>query len=109
MLHLPITQRIIIGLALITTAGILVHDTKFDKAFALALPFAATVASLSHGADLSGNAHTHVERVSVSQLNSSMPRAQARDDHRRYLLPKHATRGFAVPQDHTLVLTPTFA
>ena len=85
-------HRIIAGIAVLTTFGILVHDTKFDEAIALAVPVATITAGLgSHALDFGGNSHTHVERASMAQAFSGIPRLQARDDHRRYL-PKYAGR-----------------
>ncbi|MCA9335006.1 hypothetical protein KC953_02580 [Candidatus Saccharibacteria bacterium] len=90
----PLFEKIVIGFALVTSLGILLHDTKFDEAVALAVPvIAVTVgAGLHHAIDSSDSAHTHVERVSVAQHFSGMPRAQARDDHRKYLMPKYTAR-----------------
>ena len=101
MFKFTLTQRILITLAVVTTVGVLLHDTKFDKAFALALPVVTIGVGIStHAIDFGGSAHTHVERVSIEKANSmtnGLPRVQVRDDHRRYQLPKHV-RGFATPR-----------
>ena len=93
MFKLPLYQRFLICFAVLTTVGILVHDTKFDEAVALALPVATI--SFAFGTHLDGlgdNAHTHVERASMAQAFAGIPRVQARDDHRRYYLPKSISR-----------------
>jgi|TARA_B100001250_G_C19403120_1_gene615628 hypothetical protein len=86
-------QRILIGLGIVVALGILVHDTKFDKAFALALPaVTAAIGAGSHAFDFSGHAHTHVERASLSHAFATIPRAQPRDDYRKYNLEKYFGR-----------------
>jgi hypothetical protein len=89
----PLFHRLAISLALIIMFGVLVHDTKFDKAFKLAVPAAAAAAVAAHALDIAGgHAHTHVERVSVSSAFAASPSMQPRDDHRRYYLSKKTTR-----------------
>lgn len=76
-----VLQRIFIGLGVIAALGILIHDTKFDKALALALPVASVTFGLgSQALDLGGTSHTHVERASLSHVFTGMPRVQPRDD-----------------------------
>ncbi len=84
----PIIHRTAVCLTILTSLGILVHDTRFDTAVTLALPFAA--ATLSLGAvsslDIHDNAHTHIERGSLKNaFATGTPRIQPRDDNRRYL------------------------
>lgn len=87
-------QRSVIGLAVLTVLGILVHDTKFDKAVIMSLPVAAVVfGASSHAVDFGNSAHTHVERVHLSNALSSIPRIQPRNDQRRHYLQKHISRG----------------
>ena len=105
-------QRTIISLAVITVFGILVHDTKFDQAatVALAIPIGMTL-SLAHAPELKSEGHTHVERVSVDKavhFVNGMPKIQARNDHRKYLLTRHLS-GFNIPDEHTLMLQPALA
>lgn len=105
MLITPLFQRLLLGLALFAAVGILVHDTKIDKAVSLALPVAAITFGVgSHVFDLSGQAHTHVERVSLNQAFSTIPRAQPRDDHRRYYLQKYLSRGSNFFGDSTVYM-----
>ncbi len=89
-------QKVIIGFACFTALGILVHDTKFDQAMTLALPIAAISFGLSmHAFDAADSSHTHVERASMSQLNTGNPRIRNRDDHRMYVMPKFLAQGNA--------------
>lgn len=55
-------------IALVTVFGVAVHDTKIDTLATLAIALPAVMASFE-GATLlhSGEAHTHVEKVSVSE------------------------------------------
>ncbi len=81
-----VIQRIVICIAVITSLGILIHDTKFDKAVKLALPVATVAFGLSsHALDLGGNAHTHVERASLSHVFAGVPRIVPAQD-RKYNL-----------------------
>lgn len=56
--------------ALITVFGIAVHDTKIDTMTKLAIALPAVMASFEGAHTLlhSGEAHTHVEKVSVSEV-----------------------------------------
>lgn len=86
-------QRIFLGLGVIVAFGILIHDTKFDKAVALAVPVATVALGLgSHALDMAGNAHTHVERATLSSAFAGIPRVKPRDDYRYYNLQKYFGR-----------------
>ena len=91
---LTLLHRIAISIAIIVTFGVLVHDTRFDKIVKIATVPAAAIASAlgAHGLDFGGHAHTHVERVSLNNVLSSMPRTQPRDDNRRHYLSKNLSR-----------------
>lgn len=78
-------NRVAISFACFISLGILVHDTKFDKAFSLALPVAAISFGLSsHVLDFHDGVHTHVERVHLNHALQGMPRKQPRNDMRKY-------------------------
>lgn len=83
-------QRSLACLGIVVTLGILVHDTKFDKAVSLALPVAVASFGLSaHAIEVGENAHTHVERVSTSHyFSQGSPRIHNRDKRFGYVLPK---------------------
>lgn len=99
------TQRLshlaIFTLSLVTVAGVLVHDTRIDKATttALTLPIAlVAVDAASKLTALSGDPHTHSERGSLSQamrgIGGGTPRIQPRDDDKKYHLQKKVAKGF---------------
>lgn len=105
----PLIQRTLITFAILTTFGVLVHDTKIDQALAIAVPVGLVV--LAQVPTLHSEGHTHVERVAFeksSHLTSGMPRVQPRDDHRKYVLGKR-TGGFNSLNEHILVFEPTLA
>ena len=90
-------QRSAIILALLTTLGILVHDTKLEKAAALFVAVPAALASLGGIPRLASDGHNHIERVSLSNavrdLHNGTPRIQPRDDHKKYSLQKNVAKG----------------
>lgn len=93
----PFIQRTAIVLALLTTFGILVHDTKFDKALSLFIAVPAALASLGGIPKLAGEGHNHIERVSIGNaardLHSGTPRLQPRDEHKKFVLQKNVVKG----------------
>jgi hypothetical protein len=82
-------------ISLTTTSGILVHDTHIDQA-AAAIAMPTVLASHDTTGKLGAETHTHVERMSVSRvvttLNSHTPVTQPRED-RKHLMQKHVSRG----------------
>lgn len=91
-------NRSAFALALLTTVGVLVHDTKIDYATATALAIPAVLMSLdsSKALNLGGTDHTHVERVSFSRavniLNSGNNRTAPRSD-KKFLPAKKVAKG----------------
>lgn len=87
-------KRIVLGIAVLTSMGTVVHDTKIDKAYQLTVPLVSASGGLgSHYDGLNeGTSHTHVERTSFSQQVSALPKIQPRNDHRRYTIPKSSSR-----------------
>jgi hypothetical protein len=91
------------AVALVTVLGIAVHDTKIDSLtrFALAIPVFAIAyegASMLAMLGLSGDAHTHVERVSVERSadrnTSLMPKTPTRhNEDKKYRMQKRVPRG----------------
>lgn len=95
MLHYQLFQRTLIIFSLVTSVGILLHDTKVDQAAKLALPAVLIGYELStHIPKLGNEGHTHIERVSIGNavrdLHAGMPRITPRDEHKKYALPKYA-------------------
>lgn len=104
-------NRILISVAVVTTLGILLHDTKFDKATTLALSLPAMALSLGATAyvpNLQGESHTHVERAAFDKSSRIANSVPPRDDYRKYLISKHS-RSFNAPEPHSLVLDPVLA
>ena len=102
-------QRALIAFAVITSFGVLVHDTKLDQAaaVALAIPLGMTLGMAAHAPELRSEGHTHIERAAFEKTlqQNNIP---VRNDHRRYMLAKHA-RGFNMPEPHMLVVDPETA
>lgn len=84
-----------VSLAVLTSMGTLLHDTKLNKAYELSVPLNSVSINLTSSLEGLNHAtsHTHVESASVSSPFDSNPRLQVRDDFRRYYLPKHMSRG----------------
>jgi hypothetical protein len=88
-------QRFFVFLAVVTSMGTLVHDTRLNKVAEVAAPisnisidFMSNLETLSHA-----SSHTHVEEAAAaSQSPDGVPRIQARDEHRKYLIPKVLSR-----------------
>jgi hypothetical protein len=106
-----IINPIAILISLATASGILVHDTKIDKAASVALSTPAIMASYdAPGKAISFNSdvHTHIERVSFSQtintLNAHTPSVQPRTDDKKHLMQKHVPRGHHAFDNYNLPL-----
>lgn len=79
----------------LAVTGILVHDTKWDKAVTLAMPFAAVALGMSADAVKFGdNAHTHSERGSLNRaFASGLPRVLPPNDKRRHIAKRNTQNG----------------
>lgn len=89
-----------IMLSLSTMFGVFIHDTKIDQMTVVAMAVPAIVASYELGSKAinMGEAHTHSERASLSQmvrsLNHESPRTTPRkSEDKKHLLQKHVARG----------------
>ncbi|MDB5183872.1 MAG: hypothetical protein JWO07_553 [Candidatus Saccharibacteria bacterium] len=94
----PLFQQFLIGLAILTSMGTLVQDTRINKALEVTVPLSNVSVNISSnldGLNEAASAHTHVEQTAVTQELAGIPRVQARDDHRRYTLPKYSSRSNA--------------
>lgn len=109
MIFTTLLQRALVSLAVVTTFGVLVHDTKFDQAatIALAIPFGLTL-TLAQGIELKSEGHTHVERAAFEKSARTVNSVPPRGDGRKYRLAKHM-HGFNMPEPHTLQLSPALA
>lgn len=96
-----IFNSLAIFLSLSTSTGILLHDTKIDKAVttALATPLlASTIDSSVKTVTFKIEPHSQVERVSFAKAlvaaQSDNPRIQPRtNEDKKYQLPKNVFRG----------------
>ncbi len=88
-------------IALTTLCGIALHETKLDAMTSLSAALPAIVASYGTASimmHLSGNEHTHVERVSVenvaNRLTSHTPSTPSRHgDNKKYRMQKNIPKG----------------
>lgn len=89
-----------IFLSLSTATGVLLHDTKLDKAASLAPAVTANFdPAEQRSVKLVGDAHTHVDRSSLSQavrdIRAQNPRIQPRStEDKKHMLQKNVPRGF---------------
>lgn len=94
-------ERLAITVSIITAIGIFVHDMKIDKFTLTAIALPVVIASLEGTSKLalfSSDAHTHVERASITQavadLRSPNPRIQPRaQDDKKHLMQRYVARG----------------
>ena len=84
-------QRAAVVLAITTALGILVHDTKFDKALSIFVAVPAALA-LTGVPKLASEGHNHIERVSLRDLQTH-PRVGPRGDDKKYSMTKKVSRG----------------
>ena len=93
-----------------TSTGALVQDTKLGRVAEVAVPLSDVSLNLSShldGLNEAASAHTHVEQPAISQqFAGGIPRMQARDDHRRYVIPKYASRS-NTPDGDSQILWPS--
>jgi len=88
-------------------SGIILHDSRLDKAAALAIaPVSMTQYESSKPLSLS-EAHTHVERSAFSQAVNTyqtVPAMQPRSDTRRHLMQRYAPKGHHAFDNYNLPL-----
>jgi hypothetical protein len=108
----PLLNPILAIMSLSTAAGVLIHDTRIDKAASAAFALPAAVMSVDATSKLAGLAsdlHTHVERGSIAQavndLRTQNPRIQPRsNDDRKHMMQKHVARGHHAFDNYSLPL-----
>ncbi len=94
MYNFTITAPVSMFISLAALAGVTLHDTKIDKLATSLAGIPAMMSSSESGSkSLSGDAHTHVERVSLNQNGSSQPRLAPRSDYRKHLQQKAVPKG----------------
>jgi hypothetical protein len=96
----PLTKTLAIIFSLNTALGILVHDTRIDKAATTAVALPVVVASYELNNQLGGlmgDSHTHVERSMVARVTNDFtgrtPQINPRFEDKRYSLPKSVSKG----------------
>lgn len=91
-------NSLILLTSLITAGSVFVHDTRIDRAAMAATSLPLPTYDESNASKLlSGDAHTHVERVSVGQavkdFSGGTPRIQPRNDDKKHLMQKRVMKG----------------
>lgn len=80
-----------------TAFGVLAHDTQLDQMTAVAVTAPAALAMYAVADASKSSEHLHVEKISMNrQLGAfriNVPRTQARDDDRRYIVSKKVILG----------------
>lgn len=98
MYPLTIINQFAIMLSLSTATGVVIHDTKVDKAF-VSTVYSSAASKTAAPTNLvkMNDLHTHVERGSIAQfvheMKSSAPRINPRDDVKKHMTQKHVVRG----------------
>lgn len=93
MQNLALSAPISLFVSLAALAGVTLHDTKVDKLATSFVGIPATIASTEGSKGISGDPHTHVERVSIGDMKTAQPRLMPRADQKKYLLQKNVPRG----------------
>lgn len=85
----------LLSLSLMTAGSVFLHDTRLDKVAAV-MPFTETDQALTKLVSF-GDTHTHVEKVSLSEISQEYgggsPRIQPRNDEKKHLLQNRVMRG----------------
>ncbi len=87
--------------SLFTVSGIMLHDTRVDKATSIAVATPVSVgqfdANTNKSIHFGSDAHTHVERSSFSQAmrayQTATPGVQPRTEERKHLMQRHVPKG----------------
>lgn len=94
MFNLTLTTPISFFISLAALAGVSLHDTKVDKLATSFVGVPAITASTDASArSISSDPHTHVERVSVSDLRTSQPKIAPRAEHKKHMMQKNVPKG----------------
>ena len=99
-------HQLLISLVVMTSTGTLVQDTKLNKALEVTAPLSnlsVNISSHLDGLNEAASAHTHVEQPSISQQFAGVPKVQARDDHRRYIVAKYIAKNKTASGDSQIL------
>jgi hypothetical protein len=103
MFDIALSAPLSLFISLTALTGVTLHDTKLDKLTTSMVGVPAIMARTEGNTKITSDPHTHVERVSLSSLNSTQPRLMPRGDHRKHMLQKampkgaHRYDGYALP------------
>ncbi|HEY1085903.1 MAG TPA: hypothetical protein VGE34_04240 [Candidatus Saccharimonadales bacterium] len=107
------TKRISIIVAFVTFMGLALHDTRLDTLTKLAIALPAVIATYEgvQMLHLFGDAHTHVERVSLDRAanrsTSKQPALQTRgNEDKKYRLQNGVPKGHHPFDNYTLPMIP---
>jgi|EndMetStandDraft_4_1072995.scaffolds.fasta_scaffold1104770_1 hypothetical protein len=109
-MYTQLISTISLLLSLLTVSGVMLHDSRIDKATSLlATPLSFTQYDTSPSkVSLGGDAHTHVERSSFSQAmrvyQTTTPSTPTRSDGRKHLMQRHAPKGHHAFDNYNLPL-----
>jgi hypothetical protein len=100
-MYSPLLSILSFLISLSTASGIMLHDTRIDKATAAAVAAPLSLAQYDTGTNkgiqLGNDAHTHIERSAFSQAmrvyQTSTPGVQPRSDDRKHMMQKHIPKG----------------
>lgn len=85
----------LLSISLITAGSVFLHDTRLDKVAAI-VPMSEYDQALTKLVSF-GDVHTHVEKVSLSDISQEYgggsPRIQPRNDEKKHLLQNRVMRG----------------
>lgn len=94
MFNLTLTAPISLFISLAALAGVTLHDTKIDKLATTFVGIPAMTANVEGASKgISGDQHTHVERVSLNDVKASQPRIMPRSEQRKHMMQKSAPKG----------------
>lgn len=89
-----VLQIIAVTSIVLAVLGILVHDTKWDKAVSMAAPVAVAFGLAAYAVEFGDNAHTHSDRGSLNRaFASGLPRVLPPSDPRRHILKRQGQQG----------------
>ena len=96
-------------LSLLTASGVMLHDTRVDKAATLlASPISLSQYENGPKAQLSTEGHTHVERGGFTQAmrtyQTTTPGMPTHRSERKHMMQKHATKGHHAFDNYNLPL-----
>ncbi len=93
MFNLTLSTPISFLISLAALAGVALHDTKVDKLATSFVGVPALASVTESGNKIASDPHTHVERMSMSDVKASQPRIMPKTEQKKYLLQRNAPKG----------------